>query len=83
MVFCLVTLSSLLFQYNHITTLPTDLSILTIVHSYLFQLQAVFSLEAKSSLQDGLQVDTQRKAAERWACFPSSSFCYDFRCEIH
>lgn len=75
--FCLFALSSLPAQ--HITTLPT---VLTIVHSYLFQLQAVFSLEAKSSLQDGLQADTQRKAAEQWACFPSSSFCYDFRCEI-
>lgn len=76
-----VSSPSLLFQYT--TTLPTDLSVLTIAHSYLFQLQVVFSLETKSSLQDGLQVDTQRKAAEQWACFPSSSFCYDFRCEIH
>lgn len=78
-----VSSASLLFQYNHITTLPTDLRVLTIVHSYLFQLQVVFSLVSKSSLQDGLQVDTQRKAAEQWACFPTSSFCYDFRCEIH
>lgn len=34
----LVSSPSLLFQYNHITTLPADLSVLTIVHSYLFQL---------------------------------------------
>lgn len=48
--------------------------------SYLFQL--VFSLEAMSFLQDWFQADTQRKAAEQWACFPPSSFCYDFRGEI-
>jgi len=42
----------------------------------------VFSLEAKSFLQDWFQVDTQRKAAGQQAYFPSSSFRYDFRCEI-
>lgn len=81
--FCLhQSLSSCPVRPHYHITDCQFLSISAIVHSYLFQLQLVQSLEAKSILQDWFQVDMQRKAAGQWAYFPSSSFCYDFRCEI-
>lgn len=81
--FCLQqSLSSCPVRPHYHITDCQFLSISAIVHSYLFQLQLVQSPEAKSFLQDWFQVDMQRKAAGQWAYFPSSSFCYDFRCEI-